>query len=90
MDCARLWRYDEPDRLRAKSQVYTNGPEASNEDNVEGPWDAFTGAFADGRRLFGVGFCGRLCDNDLDPAKKDKYAHIIDSVTKHRPYFTYW
>lgn len=61
----------------------------SGEDNVEGPWDAFTHA-CDGNRMFGMGFCGRLCDNDLDPDKKFKYEDLLKSIKQHRPYFTYW
>jgi hypothetical protein len=59
------------------------------EENIEGPWDAFTHAFT-GKRKFGVGFCGRLCDNFLDPNKQKKYESLLKSVKQHRPYFTYW
>lgn len=58
-------------------------------DNIDGPWDAFTHAFH-GSRMFGVGFCGRLCDNDIDPDKKFKYEDLLKSIKQHRPYFTYW
>ncbi len=58
-------------------------------DNIDGPWDAFTHAFH-GSRMFGVGFCGRLCDNDIDPDKKFKYDDLLKSIKQHRPYFTYW
>ena len=60
-----------------------------NEDNIDGPWDAFTHACT-GNRMFGVGFCGRLCDNDVDPEKKFKYEDLLKSIKQHRPYFTYW
>ncbi len=50
---------------------------------------AFTHAFT-GKRIFGIGFCGRLCDNFLDPDQRDKYDSLIKSVKQHRPYFTYW
>jgi hypothetical protein len=40
--------------------------------------------------VFGVGFCGRLFDNDLDPSKKPKYEDLLKSIKQHRPYFTYW
>jgi hypothetical protein len=50
---------------------------------------AFTHAFT-GERIFGIGFCGRLCDNFLDPDQRDKYDSLIKSVKQHRPYFTYW
>ncbi len=59
------------------------------EDNIDGPWDAFTHAFS-GDRMFGVGFCGRFCDNDIDPDKKFKYGDLLKSIKQHRPYFTYW
>jgi hypothetical protein len=41
-----------------------NEEEEEEEDNLEGPCDAFTHAFRT-RRVFGMGFCGRLCDNEL-------------------------
>ena len=58
-------------------------------ENECGPCDAFTHAFS-GRRILGVGFCGRLFDNDFDPTKKDEYMDLLKSVKQHRPYFTYW
>lgn len=58
-------------------------------DNMDGPWDAFTHAFSS-KRMFGVGFCGRLCDNDIDPDKKFKYEDLLKTIRQHRPYFTAW
>ena len=67
----------------------TLGYDEEEEVNIRGPCDAFTYAFS-GNRVFGVGFCGRLCDNDLDPDKKNKYDDLLKSIKQHRPYFTYW
>jgi hypothetical protein len=75
---------DNPDDVISSNQRAN----LNNQDNVEGPWDAFTHAFSE--RKFGVGFCGRLCDNYLDPSKKDKYEDLLSSIKQHRPYFTYW
>lgn len=58
-------------------------------DNIQGPCDAFMYAFGT-QRVFGMGFCGRLCDNDLDQTKKDEFEDLIKSVKQHRSYFTYW
>ncbi len=69
----------------SESQNY----ETNEEENVEGPCDAFTHAFGT-RRVFGLGFCGRLCDNDIDPSKKSEYQDLLNSIKQHRPYFTYW
>ena len=65
-------------------------PPVSDEktDNVEGPWDAFTHTFS--KRVFSLGFCGRLCDNDIDETKKDLYGDLLKATKQHRPYFTYW
>lgn len=59
------------------------------EENLPGPCDAFTHAFGT-KRIFGIGFCGRLCDNTLDPDKKNEFQELIESVKQYRPYFTYW
>jgi hypothetical protein len=58
------------------------------EDNEEGPCDAFTKAFTSPRK-FGIGFCGRLFDYFVDPAKAAE-ANILDLIKQHRPYFTFW
>ncbi len=76
--------FDYPDTGRAQQEE----PE-EEEDNIQGPCDAFTHAFS-GNRVFGMGFCGRLCDNDLDPSKKNQYDDLLKSVKQHRSYFTYW
>ena len=60
-----------------------------DEENLKGPCDAFTYACS-GKRVFGVGFWGRLCDNYLDPKKKQEHIQLLNSVKQHRPYFTYW
>jgi hypothetical protein len=73
-------------RLQGRRQMTH---EEEEEENIEGPCDAFTHAFT-GKRKFGVGFCGRLCDNFLDPDKQEKYEGLLKSVKQHRPYFTYW
>lgn len=67
----------------------TDRPSPDEEENIEGPCDAFTHACS-GDRTFGVGFCGRLLDNYLDPTKKPQYEELLTSVRQHRPYFTYW
>lgn len=84
--------FDQPD---ASGRAVAAGPrnvrrqqpaEPKEEPNIQGPCDAFTYACT-GDRVFGMGFCGRLCDNDLDPGKYDE---LLKTVKPHRSYFTYW
>ena len=70
-------------RVLFRQPVELPADEQDEEENIAGPCDAFTHAFT-GKRVFGVGFCGRLFDNFLDPSKKHKYEDLLKSIKQHR------
>lgn len=79
--------YGQPKTFAESRRTQTNAED--DEDNIPGPCDAFIYAWSK-NRVFGMGFCGRLFDNDLDPSKKNKYDDLLKSIKQHRAYFTYW